>query len=116
MTPPPLQVLIEPYLGVIEAHFWIEGFLALVAALSAIALRRQRRLFKAPGFIMLAVGLIIDMMIPRAPGLQSWTPLGRAMALLLVMFGLIRLTVETFLILRYRRKADPSTIAAEIVL
>ena len=67
MTPPPLQVLIEPYLGLIERHFWIEGSLALIAALIAIALRRQRRLFKAPGFIMLSVGLIIDMMSPQAP-------------------------------------------------
>jgi CRP-like cAMP-binding protein/small-conductance mechanosensitive channel len=116
MTPPPLQVLIEPYLGLIEAHFWIEGFLALVAALFAIALRRQQRLFKAPGFIMLAVGLITDMMIPRAPALQSWAHVGRAIALLLVTFGLIRLAAEAFLILRYRRKADPSTIVAEIVL
>ena len=116
MTPPPLQVLIEPYLGLFEAHFWIEGSLALVAALFAIALRRQRRLFKAPGFIMLAIGLIIDMMIPRAPALQSWTHVGRAIALLLVTVGLIRLSVEGFLILRYRRKADPSTITAEIAL
>lgn len=116
MTPPPLQVLIEPYLGLIEAHFWIEGLLALAAALFAIALRRQRRLFKAPGFIMLAVGLIIDMMIPQATALRSLTHVGRAIALLLVAFGLIRLAVEAFLILRYRRKADPSTIVAEIVL
>ena len=116
MTPPPLQVLIEPYLRLIEAHFWIEGTVALLAALFAIALRRQRRLFKAPGFIMLAVGLIIDMMIPQAPALQSWTHVGRAIALLLVAFGLTRLAVEAFLILRYRRKADPSTIVAEIVL
>ena len=116
MTPPPLQVLIEPYLGLIEAHFWIEGLLALIAALFAIALRRQRRLFKAPGFIMLAVGLIIDMMIPQAQELRSWAHVGRAIALLLVTFGLIRLVVEAFLIVRYRRKADPSTIVAEIVL
>ena len=73
-------------------------------------------LYKAPGFIMLAVGLIIDMMIPQAREWQSWAHVGRATALLLVSFGLIRLTVETFLILRYRRKADPSTIVAEIVL
>ncbi len=116
MTPPPLQILIEPYLGLIEKHFLIEGFLALAAALFAIALRRQRRLYKAPGFIMLAVGLIIDMVIPQAPGLGSWSHVGRAAALLLVAFGLIRLSVETVLILRYRRKADPSTIVAEIVL
>ena len=116
MTPPPLQILIEPYLGLIEKHFWIEGFLALVAALFAIALRRQRRLYKAPGFIMLAVGLIIDMMIPQAQEFRSWAHVGRAVALLLVVFGLIRLAVETFLIVRYRRKADPSTIVAEIVI
>jgi small-conductance mechanosensitive channel/CRP-like cAMP-binding protein len=116
MTPPPLQVLIEPYLGLIERHFWIEGSLALIAALIAIALRRQRRLFKAPGFIMLSVGLIIDMMSPQAPRLQIWAHVSRALALLLVAFGLIRLAVEAFLILRRRRKADPSTIISEIVL
>jgi CRP-like cAMP-binding protein len=116
MTPPPLQVLLEPYLRLIEAHFWIEGSLALLAALFAIALRRQRRLFKAPGFIMLAVGLIIDLMIPQAQAFRSWAHVGRAIALLLVVLGLIRLAVEAFLIMRYRRKADPSTIVAEIVL
>lgn len=116
MTPPPLQVLIEPYLRLIEAHFWMEGALALAAALFALALRRQRRLFKAPGFIMLAIGLIIDMMIPQAQAFQTWAHLGRAIALLLVLFGLIRLGVEAFLILRYRRNADPSTINAEVAL
>jgi small-conductance mechanosensitive channel len=113
---PPLQLLLEPYLAVIERHFWIEGSLALIAALFAIALRRQKRLYKAPGFIMLAVGLIIDMMIPQAQAWRSWAHFGRAIALLLVTFGIIRLIVETFLILRYRRKADPSTIVAEAVL
>jgi small-conductance mechanosensitive channel/CRP-like cAMP-binding protein len=116
MAPPPLQLLLEPYLAIVERHFWIEGSLALIAALFAIALRRQQRLYKAPGFIMLAVGLIIDMMIPQAQEWRSWAHFGRAIALLLVTFGLIRLLVETFLILRYKRKADPSTIVAEIVL
>lgn len=116
---PPLQTLLEPYLVRFESHFWIEGSLALIAALFAIALRRQTRLFKAPGFIMLAVGFIIDMMIPPTEGLSRWVHLehgARAVALLLVIFGLIRLAVEAFLVLRYKRKADPSTIVAEIVL
>lgn len=116
MTAPPLQVLIEPYLRRIEAHFLIEGALALIAALFAIALRRQTRLFKPIGFIMLALGLIIDMMIPQTAELRIWAHIGRAVALTLVVFGLIRLAVEAFLILRYRRKADPSTIVAEIIL
>jgi CRP-like cAMP-binding protein len=116
VVPPPLQTILEPYLAIIEKHFWIEGSVALIAALFAIALRRQQRLYKAPGFIMLAVGLIIDMMIPHAEELRSWAHFGRAIALLLVTFGLIRLAAETFLIIRYRRKADPSTIVVEIVL
>src|SRR5271168_2072818 len=94
MTAPPLQILLEPYLGIIEKHFLIEGFLALIAALFAIALRRQQRLYKPPGFIMLAVGLIIDMMIPQAQEWRTWAHFGRAIALLLVTFGLIRLLVE----------------------
>ena len=104
MTPPPLQLLLEPYLAIVEKHFWMEGSLALIAALFAIALRRQQRLYKAPGFIMLAVGLIIDMMIPQAQEWRSWAHWGRAIALLLISFGAIRLLVETFLILRYSAK------------
>jgi membrane-bound metal-dependent hydrolase YbcI (DUF457 family) len=61
-----LQTLLETILGTIRAHFWIEAALALIAALFAIALRRQKRLFKAPGFIMLSVGLLLDMLMPRA--------------------------------------------------
>ncbi|HLX36659.1 MAG TPA: mechanosensitive ion channel family protein, partial [Candidatus Binataceae bacterium] len=60
--------------------------------------------------------LIIDMMIPQAKAYETWAHVGRAMALLLVAFGLIRLATEAFLIFRFRRKADPSTIVAEIVL
>src|SRR5208282_332227 len=112
----PLRTLLEPYFATFEAHFWLEGLLALVAALFAIALRRQKRLFKPPGFIMVALGLILDLTMPIAAGHEDLTLYWRATALTLVLSGLIRLTVESFVVSARGRKADLSTIVPEIIL
>lgn len=114
--PPPLQAFLDPYLAKAEAHFIVEGVVALIAALFAIALRRQRRRFKSPGFIMIAAGLILDMLVPGAGSASIWKHYSQAIALTLVAFGVIRLAVEGGLVAVYGRKADPSTIVAEIFL
>ncbi len=112
----PLQTLLDPYFSRLEAHFWIEGLLALTIALFAIALRRQKRMFKPQGFIMLSIGLILDLMTPRAEPVRSLTVYWRAVALILVLFGVIRLVVETCVVAARGRKADLSTMVAEVIL
>ena len=90
--------------------------LALTNALFAIALRRHKRMFKPQGFIMLSVGLILDLMTPRAEPAGSLTIYWRAAALILVLFGVIRLVVETCVVAARGRKADLSTMVAEVIL
>ena len=110
------QSLLESFLGVVRAHFWIEAGLALIAALFAIALRRQKRLFKSSGFIMLSVGLLLDMLMPHTqPTLELWMRYWRAAALTLVLLGAIRLAVETVLVTTRRRTALASTIFVELL-
>jgi small-conductance mechanosensitive channel/CRP-like cAMP-binding protein len=112
----PLRALLEPYFVAAESHFWIQGTLALVAALFAIALRRQKRLFKPPGFIMLALGLSLDLMSPRGGSYPELTAYWRAVALTLVLFGVLRLIVESFVVTARGRKADLSTLVPEVIL
>jgi hypothetical protein len=81
------QHLLGSLLAQLRSQFWIEGCLALIAALFAVALRRQKRLFKAPGFIMLSVGLAFDMLTPYARSVESWMHYWQAAALTLVLFG-----------------------------
>ena len=83
--------------------------MALTAALFAIALRRQKRLFKPSGFIMLSVGLLLDMLMPHAQPLEPWMRYWRAAAVTLVLFGVIRLLVETVLVTTHRRVQLRST-------
>lgn len=111
-----LQTLLETILGTIRAHFWIEAALALIAALFAIALRRQKRMFKAPGFIMLSVGFLLDMLMPRAQPLEPWMHYWQAAALTLVLFGIIRLAVEAVLLAAHRRTGELSTIFVELLI
>jgi len=88
---------------------------ALTAALFAIALRRQKRLFKPSGFIMLSVGLLLDMLMPHAQPLEPWMRYWRAAAVTLVLFGVIRLLVETVLVTTHRRRAELSTIFFDLL-
>ncbi|HYB89529.1 MAG TPA: mechanosensitive ion channel family protein [Candidatus Binataceae bacterium] len=116
MSAPPLQVLLDPVFNWIEAHSLIEGLLALIAALFAIALRRQTRIFKAPGFIMLSIGLIIDMTLPHAMALPLWTTAWRGVALTVALFGVTRLAIEGSVVAVRGRKAELPTFVADFAL
>jgi small-conductance mechanosensitive channel/CRP-like cAMP-binding protein len=93
-----------------------EGMLALAAALSAVAFRRRTRMFTPAGFIMLALGLTLDLMVPRGPGSPDWALYLRAAALVLLWFGVIRLGVESIEFVMRRRRTHVSTIATELTL
>jgi small-conductance mechanosensitive channel/CRP-like cAMP-binding protein len=109
------QSLLDSFLRLVRSHFWIEAALALIAALFAIALRRQKRLFKPSGFIMLSFGLLLDMLMPHAPQLEPWMLYWRAAAVTLVLFGTIQLLVETVQVTTHRRSAQFSTIFFELL-
>ena len=110
------QSLLESFLHLVRAHFWIEAALALIAALFAIALRRQKRLFKAPGFILLSVGLLLDMLMPHTRPIEPWMHYWQAVALALVLVGIIRLATEAVLVVTHRRTAELSTIFVELLM
>lgn len=109
------QSLLDSFLRVVRAHVWIEAAVALIAALFAIALRRQKRLFQPSGFIMLSVGLLLDMLMPHAQPLEPWMRYWRAAAVTLVLFGIIQLAVETVLVTTHRRTVVLSTVFVELL-
>ena len=94
----------------------IEGMLALAAALSAIAFRRRTRMFTPAGFIMLALGLTLDLMVPHGPRSPEWARYLRAAAIVLLWFGVVRLGVESIEFLIRRRRVHVSTLATELAL
>jgi small-conductance mechanosensitive channel/CRP-like cAMP-binding protein len=94
----------------------LEGMLALAAALSAVAFRRRTRMFTPAGFIMLALGLTLNLMVPRGPGSPDWVLYLRAAAIVLLWFGVIRLGVESIEFVIRRRREHVSTIATELIL
>src|SRR5215469_4355640 len=109
------QSLLDSFLRAFRSHVWIEAAVALTAALFAIALRRQKRLFKPSGFILLSVGLLLDMLMPHAQPLEPWMLYWRAAAVTLVLFGVIQLLLETVQVTTHRRSAEFSTIFFELL-
>ena len=94
----------------------IEGILALVAALSAVAFRRRTRWFTPAGFIMLALGLIFDLMTPHGVRAPLWAPYTRAVGISLMWCALIRLALESVENALRRRKIPVSAIVSELTL
>ncbi|MGO9265868.1 MAG: cyclic nucleotide-binding domain-containing protein [Candidatus Binataceae bacterium] len=94
----------------------IEGTLAMIAALSAVAFRRRTRWFTPAGFIMLALGLIFDLMTPRGVTEPVWAPYTRAVGISLMWCALIRLAMESVENSLRRRKIPVSTIVSELTL
>lgn len=94
----------------------LQGTLALAAALAAIAFRRRTRILSPPGFIILAVGLTAEMVLPRGATAPIWTPYGRAAAITLILCGIIRLGVESIESWMRRRRVHISTQATELAV
>jgi CRP-like cAMP-binding protein len=93
----------------------IEGMLALGAALAAVAFRRGTRFLTPSGFIMLALGLMLELMMPRKQP-NDWVLYTRAAAIALIWCGFIRLVVESLEALMRRNRVHISTIATEFTL
>src|SRR5271168_2358517 len=94
----------------------LEGLLALAAALSAVAFRRRTRMFTPSGFIMLAVGLMLNLMTPHGVHATAWSPYLRVAAITLICCSVIRLILESVEVWMRRRHMHVSTIATEFIL
>jgi CRP-like cAMP-binding protein len=94
----------------------VQGTLALAAALAAIAFRRGTRILTPPGFIMLALGLMLELIAPRGAHAMDWALYLRAAAITLMWSGLIRLAVESVEGWIRRHRVHISTIATELTL
>lgn len=94
----------------------IEGVFALVAALSAVAFRRRTRWFTPAGFIMLALGLILELMTPLGAPAPVWAPYSRALGIALIWCALIRLVMESVENWLRRNQIQLSAITTELTL
>ncbi|MGH7838582.1 MAG: cyclic nucleotide-binding domain-containing protein, partial [Candidatus Binataceae bacterium] len=94
----------------------LEGLLALAAALSAVAFRRRTRMYTPSGFIMLAVGLMLNLLTPHGAHATPWSPYVRVAAITLTCCGVVRLILESVEVWMRRRHMHVSTIATELIL
>jgi small-conductance mechanosensitive channel/CRP-like cAMP-binding protein len=101
------------------SHFALavtEGILAMAAALAAVAFRRRTRWFTPAGFIMLALGLILDLMSPHGAEVPLWAPYTRALGIALIWCAVIRLAVESIENWLRHHEIRVSTIVSELTL
>jgi len=92
-----------------------QGVVALSAALAAVAFRRGTRGLTPVGFLMLSLGMTLELMIPREGG-ADWALYTRASAIALMLCGIIRLAVEGVEVLIRRHRVHISTVATEFSL
>jgi small-conductance mechanosensitive channel len=116
MQSTPLQTLLG--LGLIgpDSRIIIEAIIALAFAAGGLAMRR-RGIMRAPGFMMCAFGFVLDMAAsPRSVQSMGWSRLAAAFALILVSWGLIRLTLDAADLAARRSRAHFSTILKDLLM
>lgn len=116
MQPTPLQSLLG--LGLIgpNSRIIVESIIALAFAAAALAIR-QRGIMRTPGFAMCVFGFLLDVAAsPRSVQSMQWPRLATALALVLVSWGLIRLTLDAGDLVARRNRAHFSTILKELLM
>jgi small-conductance mechanosensitive channel len=73
-------------------------------------------MFTPSGFIMLAIGLMLNLMTPHGAHTTAWSPYMRVAAITLTCCGVIRLILESVEVWMRRRHMHVSTIATEFIL
>lgn len=90
--------------------------MALAATLAAVAFRRRTRMYTPVGFIMVALGLMAELMMPHEAQAPQWAPYVRAGAIALFGCGVIRLAVETLTVWSRRHHIHISTFTNDTIL
>lgn len=115
MTATSLQTLLGLYRLAPELNLAVEIALAVVAALAAVALRRRKLVLRAPGFAMMAAGLVSDLLSRAAAELPPLFLSLEAIGMLLFIFGAIRLALELIDAIIRRGRAHFSTILRDLI-
>ena len=110
----PLEALLEASgLGVHLAAF-LECTISFALLLIAVALRRRRWLVNSGSLILIALGLVADVLTPSAAGMPTLTAWIGALALVFFYCGFAKLAVD--LIFRPRGPLQYSTIPRDVTL
>jgi small-conductance mechanosensitive channel len=113
----PLQHVLGIHLIPIELRVVVQGVILLAALLTAIAIRRRRFALSATTFVLIAAGLILDLVavgmpVADASGAQKIAAAAEA----LFLFGIIRLVLEALDALTRRGRSHFSTIFKDLVM
>jgi small-conductance mechanosensitive channel len=112
----PLQHVLGIHLIPIDLRIVVQGLILLAALLTAIAIRRRRFALSSTTFVLIAAGLLLDLLAIGMPTADAAAAQKiSAAAVVLFLFGLIRLVLEaidTFT----RRGRSETTIFKDLVM
>src|SRR5215831_4957529 len=113
----PLQHVLGVHLISMELRVVVQGLLLLAALLVAIAIRRRRFTLSATTFVLLAAGLMLDLVAVGMPVADA-AAAGKvaAAAVVLFLFGIIRLVLEAIDAFTRRGRSESSTIFKDLVM
>src|SRR5215469_6949992 len=113
----PLQHVLGIHLIPIDLRVVVQGLLLLAALLTAVAIRRRRFALSTTTFVLLAAGLLLDLVaigMPLADAAAAQKV--AAAAVVLFMFGVIRLVLEAIDALSRRGRSHFSTIFKDLMM
>src|SRR5215469_1980644 len=113
----PLQHVLGIHLISIELRVVVQGVILLAALLTAIAIRRRRFALSSTTFVLVAAGLLLDLVAIGMPTADAAAARKiSAAAVVLFLFGLIRLVLETIDAFTRRGRSESSTIFKDLVM
>ncbi len=113
----PLQHVLGIHRAAVEIRVVVQGILLLLTLSIAFAIRRRRFVLSATTFVLMASGLLLDLVsagMPRADAAVARKI--AAAAVVLFLFGVIRLVLEALDALTRRGRSHFSTIFKDLVM
>ena len=113
----PLQHVLGVHLIRIELRVIVQGLILLMALAAAFAIRRRRFALSSTTFVLVASGLLLDLVAVGMPATQvSAAQKVAAAAVVLFLFGLIRLALEAVDAISRRGRSHFSTIFKDLMM
>ncbi|MBV8135897.1 MAG: mechanosensitive ion channel family protein [Deltaproteobacteria bacterium] len=112
----PLQHVLGIHLIPIDLRIVVQGLILLAALLTAIAIRRRRFALSSTTFVLVAAGLLLDLLAIGMPTADAAAAQKiSAAAVVLFLFGLIRLVLEAIDAFTRRGRSE-TTIFKDLVM